>query len=110
MSRLVALSGCALEPVAFVALSMQSIFNHAFIYWEVGFQDLRERRFLNVKTVPWSDVTRVGRWSQRSNCLIVDYALREPLPHRGLILAAPKDSAGFLAALHQHAPQANFEL
>ena len=98
------------EVLAFPLLALQRIFNHLFVYWDVDSGSLRERRFWHTKQIVWSEVARVGSWTQPPNCVTVDYCGHGALPnHRETIVANPKDRTQFITALRRFAPHADFE-
>jgi len=91
--------------------TLQRVFNHAFIYWELDSTSLRERRFWNTKEIQWGEVTHVGGFVRpSSDHLEVDFAHPAPMSESGRIIARPEDRQQFLAALHRFAPQAHFEV
>jgi hypothetical protein len=96
-----------------VLIALQQALNHAFIYWEIGPDGLRERRLWNTKEVPWQEVVHVGSWHPKntaSDYLEIEYARPAPKSDRGSVIANPEDRSGFLAALHRFATQASFDV
>lgn len=95
--------------LGFVVLSLQRILSHTFVYWDLGPDGMRERRYWRVKSVAWTDVTYVRKRAKNSEYLIVDNAQPGHSSVRSAIVAHPEDAAGFVAALHRCAPQASYE-
>jgi len=94
----------------FILMALQRVLSYVFIYWDLGVEELRERRIWSTRSVPWNEVTHIGRWTQNSNYIIVDHSRLEPLSDRGRMVANPDDEAGFIAALRRYATQAEIEL
>ena len=91
-------------------LALLRILNSIIVYWECAPSGLRERRIWRIKDVQWDQVRQIGRWKPKDDTVAVIFARPAPLSTSGCIVADPTDRAGFLAALRQYAPLANFKL
>jgi len=91
-------------------LALLRILNNFFVYWECNTSGLRERRIWRNKDVPWEEIRQVGKWRPKDETVAVIFARPAPSFTSGCITADPADRAGFLAALCQYAPQADFDL
>ncbi len=99
--------------VLIVLFAMQRVLLHAFTYWDVLSDCLRERRLWNTREVAWREVQHVGGWrpsQPSSDSLAIDFARPAPLSDRGSIIAHPEDRSAFIAALRKFAPQAAFDV
>jgi hypothetical protein len=99
--------------VLIVLLAIQRVLLHAFVYWDVLSDGLRERRLWNTREVAWREVQHVGGWrpsQPSSDSLAIDFARPAPLSDRGSIIANPEDREEFIAALRRFAPQAAFDV
>jgi hypothetical protein len=96
----------------FVLQALVRGLSHAFYYWELNADGLRQRNFWRVKTIPWEEVTWVGSAIPKqpsSGFLQVDYARPAPMSDRGQIRANPDNREQFIRTMRKYAPQATFE-
>lgn len=81
--------------------------------WQVDESGLVQRHFWSERTIPWSEITRVGRWGKRKwtrDCLVLAYARSGPMSDRGEVRIQPIEYDALIRALREHAPQAEFDL
>lgn len=107
------MSAIHLCTVIFCALTLQRVSHQIFIYWELDDAGFRERRFFNLRSIAWKDVTHVGYFEvrkRRPSSIAILYARKELLADSGCVVALPEDREQFIAALRRFATQAKFEL
>jgi len=101
-----------------VVCLLQALFcllSYYFIWWGIGENGLTERRLLSARTIPWTELTRVGPWvtGKRRNLgwVEVGYYRSAPMSDSGQLLLQPKheERKDLFAQLCHYAPQATFE-
>lgn len=84
-----------------------------FTWWDIGKDELVQRRLWGVRRIPWDQIARVGPWrlskKPRYTWIEVDYVRPSPLSDQGTLLMQPEDREALISALRSHAPQAEFE-
>jgi hypothetical protein len=91
------------------------VLSYYFVWWDIGESGLTERRLLSTKTIPWTELTRVGPWvtgKRRSMGMVeVEYYRSAPMSDSGHFLLQPKkdERKDLFSQLCHYAPQATFE-
>ena len=88
--------------------TLLTLFRQQVIFWEMDADSLRYRRLWFYTKIEWQDITSVvSQWSGTFD-LKIEYHRRGFGSKIGRILTNPLDRDGFLDALRQYAPQAEF--
>lgn len=91
------------------------VLSYYFVWWEIGESGLTERRLLSTRTIPWTELSRVGPWvrGKRRNMRIVEveYYRSAPMFDSGHLFLQPNKSErkDLFDQLCHYAPQATFE-
>ena len=99
--------------VTWTVSGVLQILSWRFVSWELDAGCLRVHKLWIVKEIAWDKVTHVGSWYPKyisSKYLEVHYVRSGPRSDRASIVTNPKDQVQFLAALRQHAPQAEVDV
>lgn len=99
--------------IVYLLLMALLVSSYFFFWWEVGESGLVRHYFWSQCTIPWSEVTWVGRWGKKKrmrDCLVLTYARTGPMSDRGKLLIRPVEFDALVRALRDHATQAEFDL
>jgi hypothetical protein len=78
------------------------------IYWELNPQCLILHKLWKRKQIPWNEVTDVGWLGNMSGTFRIN--IGHQIEDYDRLYIEPSDEAGFIAALREFAPHADFEL
>jgi hypothetical protein len=84
------------------------VLSHVLNYWELRNVGLRERKFWKTKEIEWGEVTRVGSLGFSNKFVKISYGHNPE--NSSYILAEPSNLNGFITALRQFVPQAEFDI
>ena len=97
-----------------LSIATAQVTSYFFTWWDVTEEALVQHRYRSERTIPWSEITRIGPWhpgkKPQYNWLEVSFARAAPISDRGNLLIQAEDQDSLLRALRAHAPQAAFEL
>jgi len=72
--------------ICWTIVALQRVLGQVFVYWELDFTSLRERRFWKMREIRWEEVSHVGSMQPSSSFLEVDFVRHPVAAESSLIL------------------------
>ncbi len=85
-----------------------TVLSSSLTYWEVDSTCLRQRNLWKKKEIPWTEVTRVGRFGFTTDTIKISCG--HSVEDYGWLYAEPRNRCEFLDELRRFAPHAEFGL